>query len=441
MKFSSMKKRIVGIINRLFLAVGLVLVLQPFTQEAVAGKAPTCSKGVTMNFVAHEDDDLLFQSPDLIHDIQNGRCVRTVFLTAGDAGENATYWMAREAGARAAYANMSGVNNSWKKTDAGISGHPIPLYTLSGKPTVSLAFLRLPDGNGDGSGFATYGNQSLQKLWLGSISAMSAVDATSSYTRTALIDTLLALMNGLRPSVIHSQDFNGVYNDGDHSDHHTAANFARAAHQKYSQSHVMTGYQGYGIAGKPENVFGTDLTGKKNAFYAYGNHDSHVCNSDISCQGSYYEFWLKRQYTTASEIGPLTNVAALSSVTASSEDPNYGQLATKAIDGIATGYPVDFTKEWATVGGGAGSWLNLSWSSPKNISRIVLYDRPNADDQITSAMITFSDGSIIFTGTLNNDGSGVIINFATKSVIGLQLDILSVSPSTFNIGLAEIEVF
>ncbi len=39
-----------------------------------------------LSIVAHEDDDLLFLSLDLPKRIQAGDSVRTIFLTAGDAG-------------------------------------------------------------------------------------------------------------------------------------------------------------------------------------------------------------------------------------------------------------------------------------------------------------------------------------------------------------------
>src|SRR6188472_3148233 len=59
-----------------------VLMLQAATTQA----ATTCPTGATMNVVAHPDDDLLFQSPDLLHDVQSGKCVRTVYVTAGERG-------------------------------------------------------------------------------------------------------------------------------------------------------------------------------------------------------------------------------------------------------------------------------------------------------------------------------------------------------------------
>ena len=121
---------------------------------AASAAAANCSAGSTMIIVAHEDDSLLFLSPDLIHPIQGGRCVRTVFVTAGDDGQGPSYWSSREQGVEAAYAEIAGVANNWTQSDAGVAGHPIPVMTLSADPNLSLAFMRLPDGNLDGSGFA-----------------------------------------------------------------------------------------------------------------------------------------------------------------------------------------------------------------------------------------------------------------------------------------------
>src|SRR5882757_7338193 len=70
--------------------------------------AAACPLGATFNVVAHEDDDILFLSPDLLHAVQAGRCVRTVFVTAGDAGAGPGYWQDREAGSKAAYIQMTG---------------------------------------------------------------------------------------------------------------------------------------------------------------------------------------------------------------------------------------------------------------------------------------------------------------------------------------------
>jgi LmbE family N-acetylglucosaminyl deacetylase len=137
----------------------------------------------------------------------------------------------------------------------------------------------------------------------------------------------------------------------------------------------------------------------------------------------------------------LVNVASLATVTASSQDSSTGQLATKAVDGVVSGYPGDYTKEWATVGGKAGSWLKLVWTTPQTVSKIVLYDRPNLSDQITAATLLFSDGTTLATGTLPNDGSPLALTFAAKTITSVQLKITTVKATTSNIGLSEIEVW
>ena len=111
-----------------------------------ASAATSCAAGSSLYIVAHQDDSIFFQNPDLSQDIQAGRCVMSVFLTAGDAGLSTSYWTNREHGPEAAYANMAGVANTWGVTDAGVPGTPIRRESLVGSPRVSLVFLRLPDG-------------------------------------------------------------------------------------------------------------------------------------------------------------------------------------------------------------------------------------------------------------------------------------------------------
>jgi len=116
-------------------------------------------------------------------------------------------------------------------------------------------------------------------------------------------------------------------------------------------------------------------------------------------------------------------------------------LAIKAVDGVADGYPGDYTREWATVGEGVGAWLKLAWGGAYTIDHVVLYDRPNSTEQITSATLSFSDGSSVAVGALNNDGTAVTVNFSARTVTSLTLTVTGVSSTSQNIGLAEIEVY
>jgi hypothetical protein len=144
---------------------------------------------------------------------------------------------------------------------------------------------------------------------------------------------------------------------------------------------------------------------------------------------------------TVTSGGGSQNVAPLATVTASSQTTSTGQTAAKAVDGSTDGYPGDYSREWATNGGKAGSWLNLAWASPQTLTSIVFYDRPNSNDQITAATITFSDGSTLTVPSLPNDGRALSLTFPAKTTTSLLLTITSVSSTTQNIGLAELQTF
>jgi len=70
-------------------------------------------QGGSVYVVAHPDDDLLFQAPDLQTDVSGNNCITVVFLTAGDSGTNSGYAKSREAGSAAAYAQMAGTPNAY----------------------------------------------------------------------------------------------------------------------------------------------------------------------------------------------------------------------------------------------------------------------------------------------------------------------------------------
>ena len=138
--------------------------------------------------------------------------------------------------------------------------------------------------------------------------------------------------------------------------------------------------------------------------------------------------------------GPTTNVAGSASASASSQNTSTGQTAAKAIDGVAAGYPGDSSREWATVGGRAGSWLTLTWSSARTVSSVVLHDRPNTGDRVTGGTLTFSDGSVVTVPALDDAGGATTVTFPARSTTSIRFTVSSVSASTANVGLAEILV-
>jgi LmbE family N-acetylglucosaminyl deacetylase len=133
------------------------------------------------------------------------------------------------------------------------------------------------------------------------------------------------------------------------------------------------------------------------------------------------------------------NVAPLATFTTSSERNNQG--GAKVADGFIDGYPGDATREWVTVGQGVGAWIQMNWSTPQTIGKVVLYDRPNLDDQLLAGVITFSDGSTLPVGPLVNNASASEYVFAPRTVTSLRLTVTQVGSHTANVGLAEFQVF
>ncbi|MET0828157.1 MAG: PIG-L family deacetylase [Microbacterium sp.] len=394
--------------------------------------------------MAHEDDDLLFQSPTILQQAQAGTCVRTVYLTAGDAGDEEAYWRDREHGVRAAYANMLDVADDWTTEDAGVPGHPIELSTLVDAPHVSLVFLRLPDGSIDGEGFERNDWESLQKLYADSITEIFAVDGSSSYTFDDLVETMLALMESFQPDMINTLDFTESYGNGDHSDHLTVAYITLFAQESYPTPHGFAGHQGYGIAGRPSNVAEPDLTAKIDAFLEYAQHDYRTCDTVSACAGRPESLWLSRMYTVGTPVPIPTpeapNIAGEAVVTASSENTATDQTADRAVDGVVDGFPGDHTKEWASVGGRTGTTLTLTWATAQTVASVTLYDRPNAADHITGGRLAFSDGSVVAVPELNAAGGPTTVEFPPRETTSIRFTVTSVSDSTVNVGLAEIEV-
>jgi hypothetical protein len=83
----------------------------------------------------------------------------------------------------------------------------------------------------------------------------------------------------------------------------------------------------------------------------------------------------------------------------------------------------------------------LAWTTPIQVSRVVLYDRPNANDQITAATLTFADGSTVTVPALDNGGAAVTVTFPSRTTSAITLTVTTVSGTTANVGLSEFQVW
>ena len=399
-----------------------------------------CSGGA-LTIVAHPDDDLLFLNPQILHDIEAGRCTRTVFTTAGEAGEGPEYWAGLEDGIRATYAQMAAVPDVWVASDAGVTAGSVSVHTLTDAPHVSVVFLRIPDGF-DGSGSAAYGWESLAKLWDGEIPVVHTVDQEQWYTRDEVRDILVELLTSFDATTVRCQDWTmDPGNLDDHSDHRATALFARLASGDYESPHTLLSYEGYPIWNYVANVSGGDLEKVVDAFVTFAAYDEYLCaDPNEDCPTYPHDVWLERQYLVGVEsTGNAARGAGVTVSASSSRSPS--QRPEKARDGFPIAAQSAAGHEWVTNGGGVGSWIRFAFPSATPLDGVTLFDRPNLDDQVTGAVLEFSDGSSVPIPALPNNGAGLTVRFPVRTVTWVRLRVTAVSGTTTAVGLAEFEAW
>ena len=259
--------------------------------------------GLTMSIVAHPDDDLLFQNPDISSSIEAGGGHITVFVTAGDAGDDQDYWESREDGIKDAYSEMAG-SDDWVDSittfSDGEEEFEVRTAYLESQPDIRLYFLRLPDGNPSGSGYSVTDEQSLEKLWEGEIQNIESVDGANSYDSDQVVSLFLGLMEHHQPDAIMIQDHSSEYADSNHSDHVHSSQFAYEAQQHYSGDHQLLSYIEYST-----RDFGSNLSPEQAAenfaiFQTYAEHDDRL-STETDADGnvilsSVYHNWSGSQY-------------------------------------------------------------------------------------------------------------------------------------------------
>lgn len=143
---------------------------------------------------------------------------------------------------------------------------------------------------------------------------------------------------------------------------------------------------------------------------------------------------IKANVEDESDLPQGINIAPESSVSVSSEYPDSNYAKAKVIDGIMG---IHGSGEWAS-NGETTPWVKLTWPEERSITRIILYDRPNADDAIEGGTLTFSDGSSIDVGGLPNNGEALEIDFPEKKVSWVKFEVSA--GRGFNVGLSEFMV-
>ncbi|GAA3209366.1 PIG-L deacetylase family protein [Microbacterium terregens] len=264
---------------------------------------PLCAE-TTMSVWAHPDDDLLFLQTVIGADIAAGDCVRTVFLTSGDAGRGAEYSNGREAGLMRAYDVMRGASTPWVARSSSLgTGAQTTVWQPADDPRLSIVFFHLPDGNLYGQGYPATGELSLAKLAADKILTIPSVGDTYRLSWGQIVDSLRELIGQFAPTTYHTHVPGSAqpWAKGDHADHAITGILGRSAWQAAGLPESQVRYAvGYQTLDYPPNLSGAVLDRKIAAFRVYAAGDSVVigCHDDASCLAlPRFGDWLQREYT------------------------------------------------------------------------------------------------------------------------------------------------
>jgi hypothetical protein len=250
-------------IAKLCLVLGMLASQSAFAEQD-GSRQP--SGKVSFYFAAHQDDWQLFMNPSAFQDVISG-AKKTVFvhMTAGDAGlgmgkggRKHPFFLARENGAETAIRFMADADDIPANRTASqmqLNGHSI--YRVSYRNTVSY-FLRVPDGNPNGTGYPGTGFQSLKRLASGEIETFAAIDGSTVYRGWSdLVATVRAILDFERedaPSVqVNVAELDARINPNDHSDHLMTAKAALDAARGLTCARRLY-YVDYASSRLPENL-------------------------------------------------------------------------------------------------------------------------------------------------------------------------------------------
>ncbi len=270
---------------------------------------------------AHPDDWQLFMNPNAYNSVK-GTNEKVIFIhtTAGDGGSgtSSNYYLAREEGSLRAirfmsntYTNAGALGDNMNPTTVTINGHQI--LKLSYRNAVAY-FLRLPDGDYGGNGYAGTGNKSLKKLYEGSILNIAAINGTATYSSlTDLENTLKAIVQNeaLPASTIkfNLADHDTNINPDDHSDHLVSSLIMQDVASSIGGV-TLNLYSEYNTASRPANVTGDNLI--VNAA-TWGVTASGLSDKTyFSTWDSEHLAWVDKQYlrTITAPTTPVASVAA-----------------------------------------------------------------------------------------------------------------------------------
>ena len=220
--------------------------------------------------VPHADDWQLFMQPNAYNDIQTGKRVVFIMVTAGDAGLGEQYWKAREKGCVNSILYCLATSGDCVVTN-GVKTLLNESITYTSINNVIIYFLRLPDGNIDGSGFAANGSQSLYNLKFNNQRALNKLDQRSGYENwqeiANILNAIICEECKNDDVIIHYLNPDTSININDHNDHICVGNIIQQMPIIEKCDRFL--YRGYSNNQSLDNLSESESFWKTGMFAAY----------------------------------------------------------------------------------------------------------------------------------------------------------------------------
>jgi|GEM_PF-381965 len=391
---------------------------------------------------AHPDDWQLFMNPNAYNSIK-GTNEKVIFIhtTAGDAGDGITnnHYLAREEGSLRAirfmsntFTNQGAPGINMNQTIVNVNGHQILKFSYR---NAVMYFLRLPDGNYSGTGYPQTSNQSLQKLYNGSITSISAIDGTTTYSSLADLENTLKSIVQIESTgniKFNLADNDDSINPDDHSDH-IYSSIIMGDVANIIGGVTLNLYSEYDTAIRTVNIFNNDLMINAGTWGATASGISD--NNFFSTWDNDHNVWLYRQYfrTVPPNNNPVVSVVA--SDPSASENPLVTGTFTVSLNSVNTGSPIIVNY---TISGTA-----TPDSDYTALSGIVTI--PNGQQSETISVIPIDDSEAelsetvmltLSSGTGYNVGvpSTATVNISSEDVIPPGTNLALLKPTTASSG-------
>lgn len=184
-------------------------------------------------FTAHPVDSLLFQNPDLLHDLYVFRCTTTVVFTSGNHGETDPNMLERGLEeAHVLMAELPSDQQNWNTTTVRLGNFSVKSWSLHGMPNIQILYVRLPDSAPSGQGYEANGNETLLRLYNKEIESITTTDGNATYTLKELEAIVTAILRERKPNKVQTlnhkasmpREHSSIH---DHADHIITAQLVR----------------------------------------------------------------------------------------------------------------------------------------------------------------------------------------------------------------------